>query len=497
MKSCKNKKLNYNKKTKNKKSITKYKGGSNNNNNNNNANNIPREYLCPISYNIMSDPVLTVDGYTYERSSIQRWFNSGKNTSPLTNEPLSSTDLIPNRVLKDLLDKFRIIRTNNDIKKAVNEWCSNREVAEQKYGHISEWDVSNVTDMKKLFYDKVNFNEDISKWDVSNVTIMESMFFNTKHFNQDINTKPVTRTDGSIYTAWDVSSVTDMAHMFDSAISFMGDLSEWDVSNVTDMTHMFWEASSFNGDLSEWDVSSVIGMIGMFMSATSFNQDISKWDVSKVIDLRGVFNEAISFNNGDEPGESNHPLGWDVSSANNMDYMFNRANNFNQDISEWKVSKVTSMQNMFAFAESFNQNINTKQVNRKKKYEMPFRDAGYNNLANILGSFDNNELDQEEMDWVEESAKNLLNQEATYIAWDVGKVTNMSGMFYKATSFNNDIGDWNVANVKNMNQMFNKATSFNQDINSWRTIQVINKDSMFEDSPLAETPPNWYHPSAH
>ena len=40
---------------------------------------------------------------------------------------------------------------------------------------ISDWDVSNVTDMSKMFAYAV-FNQDISSWNVSNVTKMEEMF---------------------------------------------------------------------------------------------------------------------------------------------------------------------------------------------------------------------------------------------------------------------------------------------------------------------------------
>ena len=50
-------------------------------------------------------------------------------------------------------------------------------------GPISEWDVSNVTNMKYLFYTKgssscsiyCNFNGDIQKWDTSRVTTMHKM----------------------------------------------------------------------------------------------------------------------------------------------------------------------------------------------------------------------------------------------------------------------------------------------------------------------------------
>ena len=55
-------------------------------------------------------------------------------------------------------------RTDEDIREAVKLWCSDPAAAEEKYGHISKWDVSRVTNMSELFYKYWLFNEDISRW---------------------------------------------------------------------------------------------------------------------------------------------------------------------------------------------------------------------------------------------------------------------------------------------------------------------------------------------
>ena len=50
--------------------------------------NIPNEFLCPISLEIMRDPVICKDGHTYERAVILKWLETNS-VSPLTRTPIS------------------------------------------------------------------------------------------------------------------------------------------------------------------------------------------------------------------------------------------------------------------------------------------------------------------------------------------------------------------------------------------------------------------------
>lgn len=63
----------------------------------------PADFRCPISLDLMRDPVVVQTGQTYDRGSINLWFESGHNTCPKTSQTLSHTDLIPNRALKSLI----------------------------------------------------------------------------------------------------------------------------------------------------------------------------------------------------------------------------------------------------------------------------------------------------------------------------------------------------------------------------------------------------------
>ena len=172
---------------------------------------------------------------------------------------------------------------DEDIKNAVNDYIAGggngNYVAASDYtncGLIGTWDVSQVTSMKDLFYNKADFNEDISDWDVSNVTSMEQMFI-CASFNQDIS-------------GWDVSNVTSMVGMFAQLCGvrkyhFNQDISRWDVSNVRDIAFMFQHNEVFNQPLGAWDVSSVGSdreMFAMFDGASSFDQDLSGWCVRNI-----------------------------------------------------------------------------------------------------------------------------------------------------------------------------------------------------------------------
>eukprot|EP01117_Protostelium_nocturnum_P019628 TRINITY_DN855_c0_g1_i3.p1 TRINITY_DN855_c0_g1~~TRINITY_DN855_c0_g1_i3.p1 ORF type:complete len:301 (-),score=102.45 TRINITY_DN855_c0_g1_i3:59-937(-) len=70
------------------------------------AEDIPNAFLCPVTQEIMNNPVIASDGHTYEKAAIEEWFGRRKKTSPLTGAVLRSFKLVPNHSMKSLIQEF-------------------------------------------------------------------------------------------------------------------------------------------------------------------------------------------------------------------------------------------------------------------------------------------------------------------------------------------------------------------------------------------------------
>ncbi|XP_060215991.1 U-box domain-containing protein 13-like [Lycium barbarum] len=67
---------------------------------------IPDDFRCPISLELMRDPVIVSTGQTYERSCIEKWLEAGHSTCPKTQQALTSKALTPNYVLRSLISQW-------------------------------------------------------------------------------------------------------------------------------------------------------------------------------------------------------------------------------------------------------------------------------------------------------------------------------------------------------------------------------------------------------
>ncbi|GMP31354.1 hypothetical protein CsSME_00005604 [Camellia sinensis var. sinensis] len=72
---------------------------------------IPADFCCPLSLELMTDPVIVASGQTYERASIRKWIDLGLIVCPKTRQTLTHTNLIPNYTVKQLIANW--CETNN------------------------------------------------------------------------------------------------------------------------------------------------------------------------------------------------------------------------------------------------------------------------------------------------------------------------------------------------------------------------------------------------
>lgn len=67
----------------------------------------PSYFICPIFQEVMEDPHIAADGYTYEAEALRGWLDTDHTTSPMTNLQLEHTNLIPNHALRSAIQEWK------------------------------------------------------------------------------------------------------------------------------------------------------------------------------------------------------------------------------------------------------------------------------------------------------------------------------------------------------------------------------------------------------
>eukprot|EP01053_Blabericola_migrator_P001206 Blabericola_migrator_1__1205@NODE_1309_length_4841_cov_86_500628_g881_i0_p4_GENE_NODE_1309_length_4841_cov_86_500628_g881_i0NODE_1309_length_4841_cov_86_500628_g881_i0_p4_ORF_typecomplete_len273_score10_81Ubox/PF04564_15/1_4e19zfNse/PF11789_8/8_7e06_NODE_1309_length_4841_cov_86_500628_g881_i039014719 len=86
---------------------------------------------CPITKEVMTNPVVAADGFTYEAHAIIAWLNMSSHLcSPMTGRPLPSAHLMPNRTLRAMIEDqkcaFRAAKSNRRYRTSSAAWPSFR-----------------------------------------------------------------------------------------------------------------------------------------------------------------------------------------------------------------------------------------------------------------------------------------------------------------------------------------------------------------------------------
>ena len=169
---------------------------------------------------------------------------------------------------------------------------------------------------------------------------------------------------------------------------------------------------------------------------------------------------------------------------------FNNSSNSDRhkilSVDQWGNQQWTSMNN--AFNGCSNLNGGTTQIpppDLSKATDLSFMYMRTLTFNQDIGNWDTSTITSMEQ-MFNNSPK--FNQDLS--AWDTTKVTNMEAMFTSCSTFNQDIGNWNTSNVTSMRSMFT-YTDFNQDISNWDTSKVTDMRFMFRASPFNQNISNW------
>lgn len=193
--------------------------------------------------------------------------------------------------------------------------CSNLN-----FSAVDAPDLTETTNLSTCFRGASSLNASLSNWDVSNVTNLSIMFYQATVFNNGGDTG---------IGNWDVSNVVDISNMF-AFSDFNQPIGNWNTGKIRALGGTFYDCP-FNQDISNWNTSEVTSTLAMFQFNTDFNNGgstgINNWNVSKVTEMRLMFSGASSFN---------QPIGnWGITGlnrfANPLTNFMNGANAFSTE----------------------------------------------------------------------------------------------------------------------------------------------------------------------
>ena len=81
----------------------------------------PREFVCPLTFGLMRQPAVTPHGTTYDFEAVASWADAqGRYPANESNQPLSRSELAPNRVLRNMIEEWVAARSTVSISIVIN-----------------------------------------------------------------------------------------------------------------------------------------------------------------------------------------------------------------------------------------------------------------------------------------------------------------------------------------------------------------------------------------
>ncbi len=407
---------------------------------------------------------------------------------------------------------------------------------------VTEIDVSNVTDMSRMFYSCKKLKcLDLHTFDTSKVTSMREMFEYCRGL-EEVDT-----------SSFNTANVTNMYYMFFYCDSLKNiDVSGFDTSKVTDMTSMFFMCKSLSSlDISNFvfneecktqyfingskiiDLYLPVSWKRAYLGETTGYEDISNWGKElqhiyyagtkaqwdaygyTIPDGVEIVYEYKPASEEDEPAENWYEsYSYDLDEINSKIHLKSVLDSFdiNNVVVPGKAVINGKEYGVVLDSDQTTQNLSLGNVSlwykQRDKIKSIKLEKGISFLDNscralFYGLTAVQEIDIADIDTSKVTDMSYMFydcrslKEISFSGLDTSKVTDMSYMFYNCIEFTElDLRDLNTSSVKNMSHMFEGLTSnWNDpevdedchpmkleklDLSSFDTSKVTDMSSMFE-----------------
>jgi U-box domain len=88
------------------------------------VNSHPPSFACPLTMEVMEDPVMDQCAHNFERKAVHEWLQAGHSCCPISRKPLTEADLVPNHRLAERIERWKWQREQGDI-----DWDEDNDVA--------------------------------------------------------------------------------------------------------------------------------------------------------------------------------------------------------------------------------------------------------------------------------------------------------------------------------------------------------------------------------
>lgn len=352
----------------------------------------------------------------------------------------------------------RIILTDENIHDAVDSALNDPHGL---YGDISTFDTSAITNMDRLFKDKIV--PDILNWDVSSATSMREMFMGTTNI-PDTSEWDVANVDTFWWKRGNViySQIT-CAKVVDGRCQFTNS----GLRNIV----LAWESAetateNVYGPLATWDVSYVTDMSDLFQDSTK-NPDITNWDMSNVVHA-----DRMLLNSGFTHRIDNKDLS-SLQTADDMmptGYGGHLCGKHFLRVCEALDRKYTALGDTAAL----------KDIDCANR--VGFNGMGFCLTSTVPKGQSVSVIKQAVKDWYDADKKAaIITKHGEMSEWDVSQVQSMRGLFKDKNGIP-PLAKWDTSSVTDMQSMFETSDfngDFNEDIRHWDVRKVDNFNFMF------------------